>query len=330
MQFDPLHRREFITLLGGAATWPFAARAQQTMPVIGVLSAEWPNLISDRLRAFHDGLRETGHVQGRNLAIEYRWAEGRNDRLPALAAELVRRQVTVIVATSTPAVLAARTATATIPIVFFVAADPVQLGLVTSLSRPEGNLTGVVTLNVEVAAKRLELLHELVPTATIVALLVNPSNTALAETTTRQLEAAARTLGLQFHVLHASSDRELDTAFAALVQLRAGALVIGADALFNSRSEQLAELTIRHRVPAIYQFREFVSAGGLTAYGSTVLDTYRPLGVYTGRILKGEKPAELPVQQATKVELVINMKTAKALGLTVSLPLLGRADEVIE
>ena len=330
MQFDPLHRREFITLLGGAATWPFAARAQQTMPVIGVLSAEWPNLISDRLRAFHDGLRETGHVQGRNLAIEYRWAEGRNDRLPALAAELVRRQVTVIVATSTPAVLAARTATATIPIVFFVAADPVQLGLVTSLSRPEGNLTGVVTLNVEVAAKRLELLHELVPTATIVALLVNPSNTALAETTTRQLEAAARTLGLQFHVLHASSDRELDTAFAALVQLRAGALVIGADPFFNSRSEQLAELTIRHRVPAIYQFREFVSAGGLTAYGSTVLDTYRPLGVYTGRILKGEKPAELPVQQATKVELVINMKTAKALGLTVSLPLLGRADEVIE
>ena len=330
MQFDPLHRREFITLLGGAATWPFAARAQQTMPVIGVLSAEWPNLISDRLRAFHDGLRETGHVQGRNLAIEYRWAEGRNDRLPALAAELVRRQVTVIVATSTPAVLAARTATATIPIVFFVAADPVQLGLVTSLSRPEGNLTGVVTLNVEVAAKRLELLHELVPTATIVALLVNPSNTALAETTTRQLEAAARTLGLQFHVLHASSDRELDTAFAALVQLRAGALVIGADPLFNSRSEQLAELTIRHRVPAIYQFRDFVSAGGLTAYGSTVLDTYRPLGVYTGRILKGEKPAELPVQQATKVELVINMKTAKALGLTVSLPLLGRADEVIE
>ena len=279
MQFDPLHRREFITLLGGAATWPFAARAQQTMPVIGVLSAEWPNLISDRLRAFHDGLRETGHVQGRNLAIEYRWAEGRNDRLPALAADLVRRQVTVIVATSTPAVLAARTATATIPIVFFVAADPVQLGLVTSLSRPEGNLTGVVTLNVEVAAKRLELLHELVPTATIVALLVNPSNTALAETTTIQLEAAARTLGLQFHVLHASSDRELDTAFAALVQLRAGALVIGADPLFNSRSEQLAELTIRHRVPAIYQFREFVSAGGHTANGSTDLDTNRPHGV---------------------------------------------------
>jgi putative tryptophan/tyrosine transport system substrate-binding protein len=331
MQFDQLKRREFITLLGGtAATWPLAARAQQAVPVVGVLSAEWPNLFSDRLRAFHDGLRETGYVEGRNLAIEYRWAEGRNDRLPALATELVRRQVTVLVATSTPAVLAARIATTTIPIVFFVAADPVQLGLVTSLSRPEGNLTGVVTLNVEVAAKRLQLLHELVPTATIVALLVNPSNTALAETITKELEAAARTLGVQLHVLHASSERELDTAFAALVQLRAGALVIGADALFNSRGEQLAELTIRHRVPAIYQFREFVSTGGLMAYGSTVLDTYRPLGVYTGRILKGEKPAELPVQQATKVELVINMKTAKALGLTVPLPLIGRVDEVIE
>jgi putative tryptophan/tyrosine transport system substrate-binding protein len=325
-----MKRRNFITLLGGAAAWPLAARAQQAVPVVGVLSAEWPNLFSDRLRAFHDGLRETGYVEGRNLAIEYRWAEGRNDRLPALATELVRRQVTVLVATSTPAVLAARIATTTIPIVFFVAADPVQLGLVTSLSRPEGNLTGVVTLNVEVAAKRLQLLHELVPTATIVALLVNPSNTALAETITKELEAAARTLGVQLHVLHASSERELDTAFATLVQLRAGALVIGADALFNSRSEQLAELTIRHRVPAIYQFREFVSTGGLMAYGSTVLDTYRPLGVYTGRILKGEKPAELPVQQATKVELVINMKTAKALGLTVPLPLIGRVDEVIE
>jgi putative ABC transport system substrate-binding protein len=326
-----IERRKFLATLGGAAAaWPLAARAQQAVPVVGVLSAEWPNLFSDRLRAFHDGLRETGYVEGRNLAIEYRWAEGRNDRLPALATELVRRQVTVLVATSTPSVLAARIATTTIPIVFFVAADPVQLGLVTSLSRPEGNLTGVVTLNVEVAAKRLQLLHELVPTATIVALLVNPSNTALAETITKELEAAARTLGVQLHVLHASSERELDTAFATLVQLRAGALVIGADALFNSRSEQLAELTIRHRVPAIYQFREFVSTGGLMAYGSTVLDTYRPLGVYTGRILKGEKPAELPVQQATKVELVINMKTAKALGLTVPLPLIGRVDEVIE
>jgi putative ABC transport system substrate-binding protein len=328
-----IRRRKFLATLGGAAVaWPLAARAQQqaAVPVVGVLSAEWPNLSSDRLRAFHDGLRETGYVEGRNLAIEYRWAEGRNDRLPALADELVRRQVTVIVSTSTPAVLAARTATTTTPIVFFVATDPVQLGLVTSLSRPGGNLTGVVTLNVEVAAKRLELLHELVPTATIVALLVNPTSTALAETTTRELEAAARTLGLEFHVLHASSEGEIDAAFATLVRLQAGALVIGADALFNSRSEQLAALTIRHRVPAIYQYREFVSTGGLMAYGSTVLDTYRPLGVYTGRILKGEKPAELPVQQATKVELVINMKTAKALGLTVPLPMIGRVDEVIE
>jgi putative tryptophan/tyrosine transport system substrate-binding protein len=328
-----MKRREFITLIGGAAAaWPLGVRAQQTaMPVIGVISAEWPDLFTDRLRAFHDGLRETGYVEGRNVAIEHRWAEGRNDRLAALAAELVRRQVAAIVAAgSTPAALVARAATTTIPIVFYIGADPVKEGLVTSLSRPGGNVTGVVTLNVEVAAKRLELLHELVPTATIVALLVNPTNPTLAETITRDLEVAARTLGVQLHVLHASSEREIDTAFATLVKLRAGALVIGADAFFNSRSEQLAALTLRHAVPAIYQFREFVSAGGLMSYGSTVADTYRPLGVLTGRILKGEKPAELPVQQATKVELIINMKTAKALGLTVPLPLLGRADEVIE
>src|SRR5215813_2191042 len=332
-----MKRREFITLLGGAAApsllWPRAARAQQSgpMPVIGVLSAEWPDLFTDRLRVFHDGLRETGYVEGRNLAIEYRWAEGQNDRLPALAAELVRRQVTVIVtAGSTPAALAARAATTTIPIVFYVGADPVEVGLVTSLSRPGGNLTGVVTLNVEVAPKRLELLHELVPTATIIALLVNPTNPVLAEALTRDLEAAARTLGVTLHVLHASSERDFDTVFASLVQLRAGGLVIGADAMFNSRSEQLAVLALRHAVPAIYQFREFVSAGGLMSYGTTVVDTYRPLGVYTGRILKGEKPAELPVQQATRLELIINMKTAKALGISVPLPLAGRADEVIE
>ena len=327
-----MRRREFITLLGSAAVWPLAARAQQAaMPAIGVLSAEWRDLFADRLRAFHEGLSETGYVEGRNLAIEYRWAEGRNDQLPALAAELVRRQVTVIVtAGSTPAALAARAATTTIPIVFYLGADPVEVGLVTSLSRPGGNLTGVVTLNVEVGAKRLELLHELIPTATVVALLLNPTNPTLAQTLSRDLQAAARTLGLQLHVLHASNEREIDTAFATLVQLRAGALVIGADALFNSRSEQLAALTVRHAVPAIYQFREFVSAGGLMSYGTTVVDTYRPLGVYTGRILKGEKPAELAVQQATKLELIINMKTAKALGITVPLPLLGRADEAIE
>jgi putative ABC transport system substrate-binding protein len=315
-----------------AAAWTLAARAQQSaLPVIGVLSAEWPDLFTDRLRAFRDGLNETGYIEGRNLAIEYRWAEGRNDRLSELAADLVRRHVmTIVAAGTTPGALAAKAATTTIPIVFYVGADPIEVGLVTSLSRPGGNVTGVMTLNVEVAAKRLELLHEMVPTATIVALLVNPTNMALAETITRDLEAAAHTLGLELHVLQASSEREIDAAFETLVRLRAGALVIGADAMFNSRSNQLAALTLRHAVPAIYQFREFVSAGGLLSYGSTVADTYRPLGVYTGRILKGERPQDLPVQQATRVELIINMKTAKVLDLTVPLPLLGRADEVIE
>jgi putative ABC transport system substrate-binding protein len=328
-----MKRRECITLLGGAAVaWPIGAHAQQpAMPVIGFLGSASPDRWAGRMRAFHQGLSETGYVEGRNVAIEYRWAEGHNDRLPALAAELVRRQVTVIVAAgSTPATLAAKAATTTIPIVFYLGADPVDIGLVTSLSRPGGNLTGVVTLNAEVSAKRLELLHELVPTSTTVALLVNPTSPTLAETITRDLVAAAQKLRLQVHVLHASSESEFDTAFATLVQLRARALVIGADALFNSRSEQLAALTVRHAVPAIYQYREFVSAGGLMSYGTNVVDTYRPLGVYTGRVLKGEKPAELPVQQATRVELIINMKTASALGLTVPLPLIGRADEVIE
>jgi len=327
-----MRRREFITLLGGAvAAWPLAARAQQAaMPVVGMLSAEWPGQFTDRLRAFHEGLRETGYVDGRNLAIESRWAEGRNDRLPALAAELVRRQVSVIVtAGSTPAALAASAATTTIPIVFYIGANPVEAGLVTSLSRPGGNVTGVVTLNVEVAPKRLELLHDLVPTATIIGALVNPT-TPYAEALTRDLRTAAHTLGVQLHVLHASSERDFDTVFTSLVQLRAGGLVIGTDALFNSRSEQLAALAIRHAMPAIYQFREFVSAGGLMSYGTTIVGTYRPLGVYTGRFLKGEKPAELPVQQATKVELIINLKTAKALGITVPLPLSGRADELFE
>jgi putative ABC transport system substrate-binding protein len=329
-----MRRREFISLLGGAAvTWPLAARAQQpAMPVVGVLSAEWPNAVTaDRLRAFREGLNDTGYFQGRNVIIEYRWAEGRNDRLPALAAELVRLPVNVIVcAGSTPAAIAAKAASATVPIVFYGGADPVSMGLVASLSRPGGNLTGVTTLNVEIGAKRLEMLHELVPTATIIAGLVNPTNRATAATETRDLQAAARTLGLRLHVLHASSEQEIDTAFMTLVQLRAGALVIGTDALFNSLSEQLAVLTLRHAVPAIYQFREFVLSGGLASFGTTVVDTYRPLGVYTGRILKGEKPADLPVQQATKLQLIINMKTANALGITVPLPLVGRADEVIE
>ena len=326
-------RRKFLATLGGAAAaWPLATQAQQqAMPVVGVLSAEWPNAVTaDRLRAFREGLNDTGYFQGRNVIIEYRWAEGRNDRLRALAAELVRLPVNVIVcAGSTPAAIAAQAASTTVPIVFYAGADPVSMGLVASLSRPGGNLTGVTTLNVEIGAKRLEVLHELVPTATIIAGLVNPT-TPVSETETRDLQAAARTLGLTVHVLHASSEQEIDTAFMTLVQLRAGALVIGTDALFNSRSEQLAVLTLRHAVPAIYQYREFVSSGGLASFGTTVVDTYRPLGVYTGRILKGEKPADLPVQQATKLHLIINMRTANALGITVPLPLVGRADEVIE
>lgn len=328
-----MRRREFITLFGSAVVpLPLAAHAQQpSMPVVGVLSAEWPNAVTaDRLRVFREGLNDTGYFQGQNVIIEYRWAEGRNDRLPALAAELVRLPVNVIVcAGSTPATIAATAASTTVPIVFYAGTDPVSMGFVASLSRPGGNVTGVTTLNVEIGAKRLELLHELVPTATIIAGLVNPT-TPVSETETRDLQAAAHTLGLTLHVLHASSEQEIDTAFMTLVQLHAGAIVIGTDALFNSVSEQLAALTLRHAVPAIYQYREFVLSGGLASFGTTVVDTYRPLGVYTGRILKGEKPADLPVQRATKLDLIINMKTANALGITVPLSLVGRADEVIE
>ena len=328
-----MRRRDFIKVVAGSAmTWPLVVRAQQAMPVVGVLSAEWPNAVTaDRLRAFREGLNDTGYVEGRNVIIEYRWAEGRYDRLPALAAELVRLPVNVIVCFgSTLAAIAAKAASATVPIVFYGGTDPVSMGLVASLSRPGGNVTGVANLTVELAAKRLELLHELVPTATIIAALVNPTSPALAEPETRDLQAAARTLGLTLHVLHASSDQEIDTAFMTLVQLRAGALVIGADPYFNSRSEQLAVLTLRYAIPAIYQYREFALSGGLASLGTTVADTYRPLGVYTGRILKREKPADLPIQQGTKVELLLNLKTAKALGITVPLPLSGRADEIIE
>ena len=277
---------------------------------------------------FHRGLKEAGYVEGQNLTVEYRWADDQYDRLPALAADLVGRRVAVIVANG-PAVRPAKAATATIPIVFVVGFDPLAFGLVASLNRPGGNLTGVSVLDVEIGAKRLELLHELVPTATIMALLVNPTTPA-AETVTRDAQAAARALGLQLHVLHASSDRDFDTVFASIARLRAGALLIGADPFFTSRSEQLAELTVRNEVPAIYEFREFAAAGGLVSYGTSIGEAYRLAGVYTGRILKGEKPSDLPVQQATKVELILNFKTAKALGLTVSNPLLGRADEVIE
>jgi len=328
-----MRRRDFIQGIAVSSAWPLVARAQQpAMPVVGVLSAEWPNAVTaDRLRAFREGLNDTGYVEGRNVTIEYRWAEGRNDRLPALADELVRLPVNVIVcAGSTQASIAAKAASTTVPIVFYVGTDPVSMGLVPSLNRPGSNITGVTNLNAELAAKRLELLHELVPTATIIAELVNPTNPVVAEPETRDLQAAARALGLTLHVLHASSEQEIDTAFMTLVQLRAGALVIGADSYFNSRSEQLAVLTLRYAIPAIYGYREFVLSGGLASLGPTVADTYRLLGVYTGRILKGERPADLPVQQATKLQLIINMKTANALGIKVPLPLVGRADEVIE
>jgi putative tryptophan/tyrosine transport system substrate-binding protein len=326
-----MRRREFITLLGGAAAaWPLTARAQQAvMPVIGFLNSASPGPYATNVAAFRQGLKEAGYVDGNNAAIEYRWAEGQYDRLPGMAAELIRRKVTVIAATSTPAALAAQKATTVIPIVFTTSSDPVHLGLVASLSRPGGNVTGVTQLNVEVAPKRVELLHELVPAATVIALLVNPTNPN-ADTVANDLQAAARARGLRSHVLHASNEREIDSAFATLAQLHADGLVIGSDVFFNTRTEQLAALAVRHAVPAIYHNREFTISGGLISYAGSIADSYRHAGLYAGRILKGEKPAELPVQQATRVELIINLKTAKALGLTVPLPLSGRADELIE
>ena len=325
-------RRAFITLLGGAAvTWPLTARAQQpALPVIGFLNQASPDGYRRMVTAFRQGLQESGYVEGRNVAIEYRWAGGHNDRLPAMVAELVQRRVTVIAATTTPAALAAKAATTSIPIVFEMGGDPIALGLVASLSRPGGNVTGVTQLNVEVASKRLELLHELLPTAIVTALVVNPTNPAVTEVVLRASQAAAQRLGLDLHVLNASSESDFDGVFANVIQLRAGGLVIGSDAFFNSRSEQLAALALRHAVPTVFENREFVAAGGLAAYSGDVADAYRLAGVYAARILKGEKPGELPVQQATKIQLVLNLKTAKALGITVPLPLLGRADEVIE
>ena len=326
-----MKRREFITLLGGvAAAWPLTAQGQQPLPVIGFLNSSSPDGYAPMASAFRQGLKETGYVDGHNVAIEYRWAEGRNDRLPSFVADLVQRKVNVIAATTTAAALAAKAATTTIPIVFETTADPVQLGLVASLNLPGGNVTGVTQTNMEIAPKRLELLHELVPTASVMALLVNPTDPALAESATKELQEAASILGLKLHVMQASTDRDFDAVFAKLIQLRAGGLVIGSDPFFTSRSQQLAKLTVDHAVPAVYQFREFAVAGGLLSYGAAITDAYRLAGNYTGRVLRGDKPADLPVQQATKVEMIINLKTAKALGLNVPNPLIGRADEVIE
>jgi putative tryptophan/tyrosine transport system substrate-binding protein len=325
-----IRRREFI--LGGAAVaLPLATRAQQPpIPVIGFLNAASLDGYRPMVTAFGRGLQESGYVEGRNVAIEYRWAEGRIDRLPAMAAELVHRQVTVIAATTTPAALAAKAATTTIPVVFEVGSDPVQLGLVASFNRPGGNVTGLTWWTVEVAPKRLELLHELLPTAQVMALLVNPADPALAEPVSRASQAAAHTLGLDLHVLNASTESDFEVVFEKLTQLRAGGLVIGSDAFFTARSEQLAALALRHAVPTVHESRGFVAAGGLMSYGGSIADAYRLAGVYVARILEGEKPGELPVQQSTKVELFLNLKTAKALGITVPPMLLVRADEVIE
>jgi putative ABC transport system substrate-binding protein len=326
-----LRRREFLGAIGGGlVTWPLAARAQQpVMPVIGFLNGSSPAGYARMVAAFRQGLKETGYIEGQNVAIEYRWAEGHLDRLPALAADLVHRQVSVIAATSTPANLVAKNATSTIPIVFTTGSDPVRFGLVTNLARPSGNVTGVTQLSVEILPKRIELAHELVPTATVIAVLVNPTD-PLADFEVRDAQAAARTLGLQLQVLRASTEAEIDDAFTAVIEKRAGVFVIATSVLFNGHVEQMAALATRHLVPTIYEYRQFVTAGGLLSYGPELTDSYRLAGVYTGRILKGERPAELPVQQATKVELLINLKTAKALGITVPLSLLGRADEVIE
>jgi putative tryptophan/tyrosine transport system substrate-binding protein len=326
-----VRRREFITLMGGSmAVWPRAAHAQQpAMPVIGFLHGASPGTYAPMMTAFRQSLKDAGYVEGHNVAIEYRWAEGHYERLPALAVDLVRRQVAAIVTGGTPPALAAKAASSTIPIVINVGVDPVQLGLVASLNRPGGNVTGLTVLTVELAAKKLEVLHELLRTSASVALLVNP-NTPVTEPETKGARDAARSLGLQLHVLDASTEGEIDAAFEKLIELRAGGLVVSVDPFLLSQRAQIVALAARHAVPAIYGAREFAADGGLMSYGSDLVDAYRQVGIYAGKILKGAKPADLPVQRVVKVAFVINLKTAKTLGITFPLPLIGRADEVIE
>jgi putative ABC transport system substrate-binding protein len=327
-----MRRREFIALVGGSAAWPLAARAQQAaMPAIGYVDTGSPTGSARFVAAFREGLSKAGQFEGRNVTIEYRWADGRSDRLQELVADLVRRQVAVIVTPgSTAAAMAAKAATETIPIIFTIGADPVEAGLVTSLSRPGGNITGVATLNAKVGPKRLELLHEVIPSARVLALLANPDNPVLTKPLTRDAQSAARALGLQLHVLHASNDSEIEAAFMTFKGLQAGGLVIGSDSFFNSKSARLAALALQHSLPAVYQYRDFIAAGGFMSYGGSLTDAFQLAGMYAGRVLNGEKPAELPIQQSTKVELIVNLKTAKALGLTVPTALLVRADEVLE
>ena len=332
MQFGQLKRREFITLLGGAAGWPLAARAQQpAMPVIGFLNPTSPDAIADLLRAFRQGLKDTGYIEGENVAIEYRWAENQIDQLSALVAELVHRQVAVIATIGgPPSAFAAKAATTTIPIVFLIGEDPARLGLVGSLARPGGNLTGVNFFNTELAAKRLELLRELLPTAKRVAVLVNPAEATNTESVVRDAEGAARAIGLQIQVLNASTSGEIDAAFATVVRERPDALFVGPGPFFTARRVQLALLAAIHRVPAIYPGRQYVEAGALMSYGASLADSCRQVGVYVGRILKGAKPADLPVVQSSKFELAINHQTARSLGLVVPPTLLSIADDVIE